>query len=1358
MDERTEVQAIKEIEKRLKEREIRQQEILVTKDTTLEANLSTVGLALDASLVNEGIALDASLVDKQSTVNSSTSSEQQNECNSSRNECSRSWNENRSSDNDSSSSGNDANVDIGPSYDSDTLSKSHHDIFENIDKEEHDYVDDEQQRAFFASLINNLKCDVEKCTKINREAQQANALLTKFEVPPKVPLKIRDVNLKKHLEQAQLSNYDPKLWKSLLMKYFCYVKHAMLKFKKENVLKQNPPREDVFISLSFEENVKRTTRNRLSDEFEPFVKDINLQLSCFKKGLVKEMKDELKVIVLYIKGKKNGRMTLESIENGPLVYPTIEENGVIRPKKYAELTEQEQLQDDCDVQAINIILSPDVYSLVNHHQVAKDIWDRVNLLMKGDDPIACLNKAMAFMSTVMASYPGLAYGQATQTTITHNTTFQTDDLDAYDSDCDDISLEKAVLMANLSSYDLDASVRFDKVVRVRTTPDAITKGSWGFEHTKKVFLGEVIPVINSLRSSLKDFDNGLHNELNESFIHEYNENLVLKDELAKKEHMVEKKVFNEVVLRCSRLENHCANLELKLQHQKESFLNNRPLNNHDAPKIQEFFKRIEWQAKLNAKDISITNLRKHIESLKGKKVVEKDVQSNNANVIAPGMFRLDLEPLSPKLLKNKDAHIDYIKYTQEHVDTLRELVEHARAFRPLDGDLDSTCRFLKTQDSNKPVLPSTRMKSSTSASRSQPSGNTKKNRISRTTSSNMKNKVEDHPRSVKTNSNKMNRVIEPVCNANVKHSMLNANSELICATCNECMFDAIHDLCVLDFVNDVNVRSKSKSAKSSKKKKIWKPTGKVFTDIGYRWKPTGRTFTIDGNTCPLTRITSTKVVPLKETTSKSVITQNPEIKVYSRRPKVTKSVGSSSKSKIIESRISNNLEPNQYWGSTASNVPSSSLVNFKLSKLYDVILSHLSLVQSLKDQVLVMALKVVPFKLRLHHYIGQTRTRTSMKFPMLMMSSVVFDFKSAWDAHIDYIEHTQENADILWELVEHARALRPFDSDLYSAYKSHPLGNTKKNRISQTTSNNMNNKVEDHPRSVKSNSNKTNRIIEPICNANVKHSMLNANSKLICATYNECMFDAIHDLCVLDFVNDVNVRSKSKSAKSSKKKKIWKPTSKVFTDIRYRWKPTGQTFTIDGNTCPLTRITSTKVVPLKETTSKSVITQNLEIKVYSRRPKVTKSIGSSSKSKIVESRISNNLEPNQSWGSTALNVPSSSLVNFSKFMGTVRFENDHVAKIMGYGDYQMGNVTISWVYYVEGLGHNLFSVGQFCDSDLEVAFRKHTCYIRDLKGVDLLNGSRGSNLYTLSLEDMMLSYPICLLSKASKTKSWLWHR
>nr|GEU71890.1 copia protein [Tanacetum cinerariifolium] len=118
----------------------------------------------------------------------------------------------------------------------------------------------------------------------------------------------------------------------------------------------------------------------------------------------------------------------------------------------------------------------------------------------------------------------------------------------------------------------------------------------------------------------------------------------------------------------------------------------------------------------------------------------------------------------------------------------------------------------------------------------------------------------------------------------------------------------------------------------------------------------------------------------------------------------------------------------------------------------------------------------------------------------------------------------------------------------------------------------------------------------------------------------------------------------------------------------------------------------------------------------------------------------------------------SRLENFmNKFIETVRFRNDHFGAIMGYGDYVIGDSVISMVYYVEGLGHNFFSVGQFCDSDLEVAFRKQSCYVRDVNGVNLIKGNRGINLYTIFVKYMMKSSPICLLSKASKNKSWLWH-
>ncbi|GJS38063.1 integrase, catalytic region, zinc finger, CCHC-type containing protein [Tanacetum coccineum] len=455
----------------------------------------------------------------------------------------------------------------------------------------------------------------------------------------------------------------------------------------------------------------------------------------------------------------------------------------------------------------------------------------------------------------------------------------------------------------------------------------------------------------------------------------------------------------------------------------------------DAPEFLAFFKINELKAQLKAKDNSINKLKDHIATLKGKCVSEGDKSKNTSKEIAPGMYKIDLEPFSPKLLRNKEAHVDYVKHTQENTDTLREIVKQAREFRSLDSDLDSALkpksknkkvRFAepstsssntqklvdscKTKDTNKPLLPSTGVISFTSASGSKPPGNTKKSRILRKTSSNKKNKVEDHLRS------------------------------LICATCNECMFDAIHDLGVLEYVNDVNVHVKSKCVKS-KKKKLWKPTGKVFTDVKYSWKPTSQTFTIDANTCPLTRITSTTVVPPKKPISPTIVKKTPPNSNNSGKLKDITNIRSSSKSKSVESKISNNSEPNKNWGSNVSTSLSPSRVHFR-------------------------------------------------------------SFKSS----------------------------------------------------------------------------------------------------------------------------------------------------------------------------------------------------------------------------------------SSTWTQVALSKGQGNALSSSTLLVN------------------------SWVYYVEGLGHNLFSVGQFCDFDLEVAFRKHTCYIRDLEGVNLLKGSWGLNLYTMSLEEMMQPSTICLFSKASKTKSWLWHK
>ncbi|GJV77822.1 hypothetical protein Tco_1509406 [Tanacetum coccineum] len=297
-------------------------------------------------------------------------------------------------------------------------------------------------------------------------------------------------------------------------------------------------------------------------------------------------------------------------------------------------------------------------------------------------------------------------------------------------------------------------------------------------------------------------------------------------------------------------------------------------------------------AQLQKKGFAITTLKNKLRKLKGKNVVDTAVSKPNAT-IALGMFKLDIEPISPRLKNNRDAHEVYIEKTIEYTNTLCGFVERARTPNPNEPLLESACMFtkhvqkfnipkqtdsLKTKDSNKPLFTSTEVKHTTSASGSKPLSNTKNNRITRPLSSNQKNKVKDHSRKVKSSLNKMNSISELVSNALVKHSMRNAKFESIYAIC--------------------------------------------------------RTFTIVENMCPLTRITSTKVVPPKETTIASVVRPTSGILVYSRRPKATRSVGSSSKVKIVESKTSNSKEPKQSWGSTVSDFPSVSLNDCRLSKIF----------------------------------------------------------------------------------------------------------------------------------------------------------------------------------------------------------------------------------------------------------------------------------------------------------------------------------------------------------------------------------------------------------------------------------------
>nr|GEY35646.1 integrase, catalytic region, zinc finger, CCHC-type, peptidase aspartic, catalytic [Tanacetum cinerariifolium] len=282
--------------------------------------------------------------------------------------------------------------------------------------------------------------------------------------------------------------------------------------------------------------------------------------------------------------------------------------------------------------------------------------------------------------------------------------------------------------------------------------------------------------------------------------------------------------------------------------------------------------------------------------------------------------------------------------------------------------------------------------------------------------------------------------------------------------------------------------------------------------------------------------------------------------------------------------------------------------------------------------------------------------------------------------------------------------------------------------------------------------NENKRLLKQVINKDIVNIVVNSsveNAYVNLHECEECLKLETELLNKKDFIEketyDKLFRKKSLETNRKGVHQYWIHLETYWLDLHYSRK-----------CVPFTRITTTTKVPsrnpisLETDTPKHVVTL-----AYLRKPRKSKTTDPVSKSKVVQIV----LWYLDSGCSKHMTRDRSQLTNFvNKFLGTVKFRNDHVEKIIGYEDYQIGNVTILRVYYVEGLGHNLFFVGQFCDSNLEVAFHQHTYYIHNLDGVNLLTRSRGNNLYTLSLGDVMASSPICLLSKALKTKSWLSHR
>nr|GEX47757.1 integrase, catalytic region, zinc finger, CCHC-type, peptidase aspartic, catalytic [Tanacetum cinerariifolium] len=225
------------------------------------------------------------------------------------------------------------------------------------------------------------------------------------------------------------------------------------------------------------------------------------------------------------------------------------------------------------------------------------------------------------------------------------------------------------------------------------------------------------------------------------------------------------------------------------------------------------------------KVLVITALKETLSKLKGKVVVNEAVSLHS---IDPELLKIDVAPLAPKLRTKLMAVTP--KNNNKNIRSTKHI--------PLSRNTSAKTTASTNIVFNTPVLSSTGVNLLSSASGSQPQGNTKNDRIQRAPSKDKNNKLEDHHRTVRPSLNKKKGVVDTKAISSVTNSKLNVNADLKCATCNGCLFFDNHDSCVLAYINSVNASLKSKSVKKPVNRKIWQPTGKMFTTVGHIWRPT----------------------------------------------------------------------------------------------------------------------------------------------------------------------------------------------------------------------------------------------------------------------------------------------------------------------------------------------------------------------------------------------------------------------------------------------------------------------------------------------------------------------------------------
>ncbi|GJS18466.1 hypothetical protein Tco_0412938 [Tanacetum coccineum] len=360
----------------------------------------------------------------------------------------------------------------------------------------------------------------------------------------------------------------------------------------------------------------------------------------------------------------------------------------------------------------------------------------------------------------------------------------------------------------------DLLSKFDECINRRTTLFPHQFGIWEQSDIKGDFKKDVMPFSENLKETFKLFEKGFIVEVKEmKDIFKHMEDEVDQCSMAKKCFKIEKK---QLLIKNDPLLKESISSDIMCTYLRSL---NEVDNYGKCKRTKLYSVTLLPKSKVISKVVEKNDLSKSITSqLTTNKIIEKCTKA-----LAPGLLNIESKPINAYFKNNRVVYRDYLRVTKEHVATLQELLEQARALKPLDEHIGRV--------------------SSTNASGSKPRSNTKNDRILQPSSRSKKNKVEAHHRKFMSSANRNNYVLD--CNANLKNVALSKNSDTISLSCNECLFFANHDPCVVKYLKKMQKRRVAKSTKQ-KVKSEWKPTGRFFTLIRLRWKPTGRMFNMEG--------------------------------------------------------------------------------------------------------------------------------------------------------------------------------------------------------------------------------------------------------------------------------------------------------------------------------------------------------------------------------------------------------------------------------------------------------------------------------------------------------------------------------